>query len=1077
MEALGAAASVIAVLQLSTSVIEYINAASGATKERRELRGEIRACTRILQELRDEAGDSEEGQRWQSTINALEEPGAPLGRLWAVLTIMAVKLQPKRGLKKIVETLKWPFEEKELGKLMDIIHRELDLLQVALANNSRKLIADIHRSKVENTEQLAELIALVQTNSTDNHDGIQELKDQLALFHGSQNDLRDGINRLELQSDDRETAEERTLVLNWLSLVDFTSQQTDSIRRHQRGTGQWLLDSQEYKSWYEAENRTLFCPGIPGAGKTILTSVVINDLADRSRDDPSVGLAYLYCNFRREGEQKMENFLASLVRQLSQKQALLPDPVKYIYQRHKDEGTRPSVGELSKAFKLVTDMYSRVFVVVDALDECQRADGSRGKLLSELFALQASQGVNIFATSRFIPEIVDEFSEGVSLEIRASPEDVLTYLNGNMSRLPRFVLQNQTLQDEIKTKIVEAADGMFLLAQLHLDSLIGKTVPKAVRTALQKLSTGSNAYDHAYDLIVERIEGQIKDQEDLAKQAVSWIVCSRTELTTLQLQHALAVEIGERQFDKENMPHVDDIVSVCAGLVTVDEHTKIIRLVHFTTQEYFRRSKATWIQNAAHANIARVCLTYLCFDIFRDGVCVHFKDIQDRLDKYPLFKYASHYLGSHAVLALLPPLELMEFLECGSAVEASFQALLVGWPSWSHPSYTLRLGEKSRGLHYASVFGLDEAVTMLLDRRHHVDVEDGNGRTPLSFAAENGHIATMKLLLGRGAKVDSMASGVENGRTPLSFAAEGAQEDSVKLLLEQGANPNSQEYVVPRGWERVKSEDGRVYYVNHISKTVTWSDPRYGTDLPEGWERRIAPNGRPYYVDHNTRMTSWDAPWQRVGNLDKSKLDGGRTPLFCAVLGDKLSVVKVLLAVDDIDINKVDNMGRTPLQHAVMCGHRPIFELLLARDEIIVDVRDIVGSTAFSAAASQDELWYMEQLLATERVDPDQKDNFGYTPLQHAARRGHIAMVERLLATRRVDPDGRDCVGRTPLSCAAEQGHGAIVELLLATKRVDPTLKDHTGQTPLDYAAAAGAESSVKALTSAQRGELQGPAV
>lgn len=417
---------------------------------------------RILQELRDEAGDSEEGQKWQSTVHALEEPGAPLGRLWAVLTIMAVKLQPKRGLKKIVESLKWPFDEKELGKMMGIIHRELDLLQVALANNSRKLIADIHRSKVENTEQLSELIALVQINSTDNHNGIQDLKDQLALFHGSQNDLRDGINRLELQNDDRETAEERALVLNWLSLVDFTSQQTDSIRRHQRGTGLWLLDSQEYKSWYEAENQTLFCPGIPGAGKTILISVVIRDLADRSRDDKSVGLAYLYCNFRREGEQKMENFLASLVRQLSQKHAHLPDHVKDIYRRYKNEGTRPSVEELSKALKLVTDMYSRVFVVVDALDECQKADGSRGKLLSELFALQASFGVNIFATSRFIPEIVEQFSEGTSLEIRASPEDVLTYLDGNMARLPRFVLQSQKLQDEIKTKIVEAVDGMYV---------------------------------------------------------------------------------------------------------------------------------------------------------------------------------------------------------------------------------------------------------------------------------------------------------------------------------------------------------------------------------------------------------------------------------------------------------------------------------------------------------------------------------------------------------------------------------------------------------------------------------------
>lgn len=564
---------------------------------------------------------------------------------------------------------------------------------------------------------------------------------------------------------------------------------------------------------------------------------------------------------------------------------------------------------------------------------------------------------------------------------------------------------------------------------------------------------------------MKRIEGQIKDQEDLAKQALSWIVCSEFQLTTLELQHALAVEIGECQFDDENIPHVDDIVSVCAGLVTVDEDTEIIRLVHFTTQEYFGRSKATWIQNKAYVNIARVCLTYICFDIFRDGICASDKKFEERLDNYPLFQYASCYWGSYAWLALIPSLELMEFLECDSVVEASFQALLAAELSTSQPGYSYELGKKSRGLHYAAVFGLDGAVTILLDRGHYVDVEDGHGRTPLSFAAENDHVATIKLLLGRGAKVDSMASGVANGRTPLSYAAERSQEDSVKLLLEECANPNSQEYVLPRGWERLTTEDGRAYYTDHNTRTTSWGAPEYV--LPRGWERRITEDGRAYYADHNTRTTSWVAPKQTVSNLEKLKLDGGLTPLLYAVIQDNLSIVKLLLAVDDIDINKVDNLGRTPLYHAVDYGHRTIFELLFARNEIVVDVGDFLGFTAFSQAASRDRLWCMGQLLATEMVDPDQKDNSGCTPLRHAAERGHIAIVEWLLATHRVDPDSKDHVGRTPLSRAAKEGHGAIVELLLATERVDPTWKDDTEQTPLDYAVAAGDEGSVRALISA----------
>src|SRR5947209_377555 len=79
---------------------------------------------------------------------------------------------------------------------------------------------------------------------------------------------------------------EDTEVLNWLTPVEYGTQQSDFLRRRQAGTGQWLLKSTEYQTWLNSGKQTLFCPGIPGAGKTILTSIVVDDLIRGIQNDP-----------------------------------------------------------------------------------------------------------------------------------------------------------------------------------------------------------------------------------------------------------------------------------------------------------------------------------------------------------------------------------------------------------------------------------------------------------------------------------------------------------------------------------------------------------------------------------------------------------------------------------------------------------------------------------------------------------------------------------------------------------------------------------------------------------------------
>lgn len=220
--------------------------------------------------------------------------------------------------------------------------------------------------------------------------------------------------------------------------------------------------------WYTTSKQTLFCPGIPGAGKTMMTSIIVEHLSTKSQNDPNIGIAYLYCKFQRQDEQKPAGLPASLLKKLVQEQTPMPASLKSLYERHKKKQTQASLEEISEALHSVAAHFSRTFIIIDALDEClvsdggHSSDGGRRRFLSEIISLQIKTGANFFTTSRSIPEIIEQFKGSISLEIRARNEDVHRYLDSHISRLPSFVLGNLNLQQEIKAKIIKAVDGMFI---------------------------------------------------------------------------------------------------------------------------------------------------------------------------------------------------------------------------------------------------------------------------------------------------------------------------------------------------------------------------------------------------------------------------------------------------------------------------------------------------------------------------------------------------------------------------------------------------------------------------------------
>jgi hypothetical protein len=169
-----------------------------------------------------------------------------------------------------------------------------------------------------------------------------------------------------------------------------------------------------------------------------------------------------------------------------------------------------------------------------------------------------------------------------------------------------------------------------------------------IEDALEKLPKGEEAYRQAYDEAMEkRINTQKPGYVNLALRAISWIAFSERPLRTLELQHALTVKDGASTLDWRNLRQIGLITSMCAGLVAVDTESDIIRLAHYTTQEYFVQTGRTWFPHA-QTDITKICVTYLSFDTFKTGSSPTVTDLKARIESNVLYDYAARNWGHHA---------------------------------------------------------------------------------------------------------------------------------------------------------------------------------------------------------------------------------------------------------------------------------------------------------------------------------------------------------------------------------------------------------------------------------------------
>lgn len=192
----------------------------------------------------------------------------------------------------------------------------------------------------------------------------------------------------------------------------------------------------------------------------MLASLVIDHLR-KTLPGRTLGIIYIYCDYRAQLEQTLSSLISSLLKQSLQQQSVIPPDVKKACQDHMNAGTRLNRHEMLEMLRMTMESFPRTFVIVDALDELSSQGQVRQNLLEALRNLQADHEYNLLTTSRHIKGLTLTFQEPLCLEIRARSDDIRRYVCGHMTQLPSCVRSNLGLQEAIAGSIVTAADGMY----------------------------------------------------------------------------------------------------------------------------------------------------------------------------------------------------------------------------------------------------------------------------------------------------------------------------------------------------------------------------------------------------------------------------------------------------------------------------------------------------------------------------------------------------------------------------------------------------------------------------------------
>ncbi|KAJ5380537.1 G-protein beta WD- 40 repeats containing protein [Penicillium cataractarum] len=374
---------------------------------------------------------------------------------------------------------------------------------------------------------------------------------------------------------------------------------------------EWILQDPQYKNWQTGDNVCLlWIKGGAGKGKTMLSIGIIEELSRLQHESTIV--TYFFCQNSDCELNTLRAIITGLILGLMNQQTTLRQSLRRRWDTINDR-FEEDVTSWRTLWNIFMEMLEwckcqRVYIIVDALDECQ-SDG-----IADFFKLIVRNGLDRPAkikwmlTSRPLDDAARELLTGheqvlVSLELNSKyvSEAVKTYIAYKVNELSLRHRYGETLKREVQTELTEKAEGTFLWV-----SLVCKQLERVCRddalTTIQNLPLGLNPL---YDRVLNQLnEGELDDVQR----------CMRLLKVMMLAYRPLGVEeVGSVTGLTDEEDAIRTSVNRCASFIRMQESK--IEFVHQSARDYLAGEKGQSIldsyEHSGHDDIALSCLSQL----------------------------------------------------------------------------------------------------------------------------------------------------------------------------------------------------------------------------------------------------------------------------------------------------------------------------------------------------------------------------------------------------------------------------------------------------------------------------------